>query len=155
MCRLPLFIPSMVHFFMLSSIPISWLYILIVCIWVSNSFSFLVKKKVWCRPRTSSGWSFPVIYWVCNRLCISYGCGWVISWLSQIVMVIVHLNGICFFVSLRLLSFFLLLLISLSRFAWSSQWTVRLGRVFYKSCDSVVSSSGGIYRKLFCNWSRP
>ena len=57
----------------------------------------------------------------CNRLCISLGCGWVASWLSQIVMAIVRLPGICLFGSLLLLSFFFLLTIPLSRFAKTSR----------------------------------
>ena len=32
-----------------NSIPMTWLYILTTCIWVSDSFSFLVA---WCRPFT-------------------------------------------------------------------------------------------------------
>ena len=44
MCRFQLFIISMVHFSMLNSISMSWLYILIVCIRVSNSFSFLANS---------------------------------------------------------------------------------------------------------------
>ena len=68
-CGLPLFISSMVHFSMQKSISISWLYILIVCVGVSNAFSFL--EKVWCRPNTSGGWSFLAIYWVSIRMCIS------------------------------------------------------------------------------------
>ena len=41
MCRLALFITSMMHCFIPNSIPISWLFILRVCIRVSNSLSFL------------------------------------------------------------------------------------------------------------------
>ena len=43
-CRFPLFIISMVYFSMPSSIPISWLYILTVCIRVPISFSFLANS---------------------------------------------------------------------------------------------------------------
>ena len=43
-CRFLLFIIIMVHFSMPNSIPISLLYILTVCIKVSNSFSFLVNS---------------------------------------------------------------------------------------------------------------
>ena len=32
---------------------------------------FCFGQKVSCRPCTSSGWSFPAIYWVCIQLCIS------------------------------------------------------------------------------------
>ena len=47
-------------------------------------------------------------------LCISWVCDWLASLLLQIVMVIVHLPGICLFRSLPLLSLFLLLSIPLS-----------------------------------------
>ena len=65
MCRFPLFISSFVHFSIPNSIPISWLYFYCLCYKVTNSFSFLA---VWCRPCTSSRWSFLAIYWVCIRL---------------------------------------------------------------------------------------
>ena len=42
-CRLPLFITSMAHFSMSNSIPMSWLYILTVCIRVSSSFFLFCK----------------------------------------------------------------------------------------------------------------
>ena len=32
---------------------------------------FCFWQNVWCRPCTSRGWSFPVIYCVCIQLCIS------------------------------------------------------------------------------------
>ena len=42
MCRFPLFIIGMEHFSMSNSIPMSGLYIFMVCIGVSNSFSFII-----------------------------------------------------------------------------------------------------------------
>ena len=44
MCRLSLFITRMAHFSMPNAISMNLLYILIVCIKVNNSFSFLAKS---------------------------------------------------------------------------------------------------------------
>ena len=94
MCRFSLFIISMVNFSMLNSSSRSWLYILIACICVSNSFSFLAKSLI----------SFMYITWFifsCDLLSLyqpmHFLCGCVISSLLQIVMVIVHLPGIYLF----------------------------------------------------------
>ena len=46
MSRFLLFIICMVHFSMLNSIPMSWLYIITVCIRVSKSFSFLANSLI-------------------------------------------------------------------------------------------------------------
>ena len=47
-CRFPLFIVSMAHFSRPNSIPISWLYILTVCIRVSNCLSFFISSTyIW------------------------------------------------------------------------------------------------------------
>ena len=46
MCRFLLFIISMAHILMLNSIRISWLYILTMCIRVSNPFSFFINSLV-------------------------------------------------------------------------------------------------------------
>ena len=59
-CCLLLFITSMTHFSMPNSIPMYWLYVLIACSRVSNSFSFL--QIVWCHPCTLGDWSFLAIY---------------------------------------------------------------------------------------------
>ena len=114
MRRFLLFITSMAHFSMPNSVPISWLYIIIVCIRVSNSFSFLANSLM--SSMYISGWSFLVIYWVCIQLCIFWECDWVASLLLQIVMVIMHLPRICLSRSLPLLSFSPLLSIPLSMF---------------------------------------
>ena len=45
-CHLPLFITSMVHFYMSNSIPVSWLYILTVCTKVFNPFLFWAKSLI-------------------------------------------------------------------------------------------------------------
>ena len=47
LCRLSLFIKSMVHFSMPNSIPMSWLNIQTVCIRVSSSFSFFAYSFLW------------------------------------------------------------------------------------------------------------
>ena len=46
------FITSLAHFSMSLSNPISWLYILIPCVWFNFSFSFL--QTVWCSSYTWS-----------------------------------------------------------------------------------------------------
>ena len=78
MCRLSLFITSMLHFSSPNSFRISWLYMFIIYIRVSNPLSFLAKK-VWCRPCTSNGWSFscdllsffPLVHFLSNGDCAS------------------------------------------------------------------------------------
>ena len=66
-CRFPLFLICLVHFSMLNSIPMSWLYILTANIRVSNSFLFW--PTVWYCPCTLGNWSFPTIS-IC--LCLSW-----------------------------------------------------------------------------------
>ena len=43
-CHFPLLIMSMAHFLKLNSVPISWQYILFVCIRIFNSFSFFANS---------------------------------------------------------------------------------------------------------------
>ena len=59
-CRLPLFITSNAYFSMPNSIVMSWLYILIVCIRVSTSFSSF--RTVRCHPCTLGDWFFLAIF---------------------------------------------------------------------------------------------
>ena len=117
MCRFPLFITNMAHLSLPNPIPISLLYILTVCIRVSNSFSFLPNSfmsSIYIKLIFSCG----LLSFI--RLCISWECDWVVSSLLQLVMVIMRRPGICLSGSLLLLSFFLLQSIPLSKFSWSS-----------------------------------
>ena len=110
-CRFPLLIISMSHFYMQNFIPISWLHITIACIRVSSYFSFLSNSLI---PSMYIWWFVfscdlvslkPPIYFLCMR-----------SSLLQIIMVIAHLPGIYISGFSPQLSFFLLLLIQLHRF---------------------------------------
>ena len=51
---------------------------------------FRFWQLVWYRPCALGNRVFLAIYKVCIRLCISWVCGWVVSSLLRIVMVIVH-----------------------------------------------------------------
>ena len=146
MCRFPLFITSMVHFSMPNSIPISWLYIFTV--YISNSFSLLAT--VWCRPCT-----LLPIYWVCIWLCISWEYHWVASSLLQIVMVIVHIPGICLSGSFPQLSSFPLAVNSTLQFSIVSSINfMTLSGILYILRHCNISCFGGPYRKHLCSRSR-
>ena len=85
-CLFPLFIISKVHFSIINSIPVSWLYICIFCIRVSNSFSFFVNRLM----------LFKYIKWfiLSRDLASSEFCRHcLVSSRLQIVMVKVHLDS--------------------------------------------------------------
>ena len=146
-CRFPLFIISMAHFSLLNSIPILLLYILTVCIWVSNSLSFLANSSIsslYIKTLINHLYLLRGI-----RLCISWECDWVPSSLLQIIKVTVHLPGICLFGYLPQLSFFIMSWILLSRFSRSSRQSLWLRQVCYTFWDSVISSSEGPFVRPF------
>ena len=95
----------------------------------------------------------------CNLLILYPVVHFLKMWLNSIIAItkkrwIAHLSGICLSESSALLSFFLLLLITLSRFPWSSR-TVWLRMAFYTFWDSVISSFERPYCKPFFSQSRP
>ena len=87
-CIFPLLIMSMAHFSRPNSIPISWIYILIVGLRISNSFSFFFS--FWKQL------AVVYVHLVVNLFLwlTKFVCDWVATLLLQIVMVTGHLPGI-------------------------------------------------------------
>ena len=135
MRRLPLFIISMVHFSMPNSILISWLYNLICCIRLSNSFSFLTKSLM---PLMYIKWLF--IY--CDLLALYPAVHFLKKWSSGI-MVITDSNGDSaspWNMPLWNPTHQVYMVFSINFMSW-------LGILYI--FDSVLSSFGGPYRKIF------
>ena len=61
-CLLPLFIKSMAYFSKPNYIPTFWLYILIVCIRFSSSFSLFVNTEVWVTARLLNALGFFLVF---------------------------------------------------------------------------------------------
>ena len=85
MCRFLLFIISMVHFSLPSSIPMSWLYILTVCIRVSKPFSFFERSL-------KSSMYFRWLIFSCDLQSLYPAVHFFSTWLSGIIA-ITNSNG--------------------------------------------------------------